>query len=569
MTKQTLQAEANGRNGKIKFDINIDNNEIKDIKVTKSSETPAIFNQVFDKLKNSIIEEQSFDVDAVSGATIMTSALLDSGKKALNQAGVTPVAKESDKTHREVNLDVDVAVIGSGAAGLIAACRALSMGKNVVVLEKNGYLGGATILNGSNVVATGSNLAQQLFGTEAQEDSSKRLFADITRECRGTNYPELSKVLVENIGKAVDFIKEFAGLTYQKAETQTIEHSVNRQVEMPSESSYELIKKIAAAFEEKGGKILLDARVEKINSENGVPISLVAEGKHQTTNVKFKSLILAAGGWGAKDFKEKRTSIPYYGPMTSTGDYFFFNKGLNLASRNLDWYKVYPHGLEVEPGIAKLTTYSTKEASDMGAIFINRAGNRIVNESDPYTHFRDAIAAQKDQIAFVLMDQRIWNRFYELMLKYGFTADEISHYFALDGKQSPILVKGTLETVANKAGINFENLQHTLSNYQNYAKNGKDPEFGREAKFMHEYSGDTYYVIEQKLRFCTTLGGYETNSQMQLLNNDMKPVANYYAAGEVIGGANGHDSMPSMMNSWSYASGFLAETNASDNCNNR
>lgn len=443
------------------------------------------------------------------------------------------------------------------------------MGKNVVVLEKNGYLGGATILNGSNVVATGSNLAQQLFGTEAQEDSSKRLFADITRECRGTNYPELSKVLVENIGKAVDFIKEFAGLTYQKAETQTIEHSVNRQVEMPSESSYELIKKIAAAFEEKGGKILLDARVEKINSENGVPISLVAEGKHQTTNVKFKSLILAAGGWGAKDFKEKRTSIPYYGPMTSTGDYFFFNKGLNLASRNLDWYKVYPHGLEVEPGIAKLTTYSTKEASDMGAIFINRAGNRIVNESDPYTHFRDAIAAQKDQIAFVLMDQRIWNRFYELMLKYGFTADEISHYFALDGKQSPILVKGTLETVANKAGINFENLQHTLSNYQNYAKNGKDPEFGREAKFMHEYSGDTYYVIEQKLRFCTTLGGYETNSQMQLLNNDMKPVANYYAAGEVIGGANGHDSMPSMMNSWSYASGFLAGTNASDNCNNR
>lgn len=569
MTKQTLQAEANGRNGKIKFDINIDNNEIKDIKVTKSSETPAIFNQIFDKLKNSIIEEQSFDVDAVSGATIMTSALLDSGKKVLNQAGVTPVAKESDKTHREVNLDVDVAVIGSGAAGLIAACRALSMGKNVIVLEKNGYLGGATILNGSNVVATGSNLAQQLFGAEAQEDSSKRLLADITRECRGTNYPELSKILVNNIGKAVDFIKEFANLTYQKAETQTIEHSVNRQVEMPSESSYELIKKVATAFEEKGGKILLDARVEKINSENGVPISLIAEGKHQTTNVKFKSLILAAGGWGAKDFKEKRTSIPYYGPMTSTGDYFFFNKGLNLASRNLDWYKVYPHGLEVEPGIAKLTTYSTKEASDMGAIFINRAGNRIVNESDPYTHFRDAIAAQKDQIAFVLMDQRIWNRFYELMLKYGFTADEISHYFALDGKQSPILVKGNLETVANKAGINFENLQHTLSNYQNYAKNGKDPEFGREAKFMHQYSGDTYYIIEQKLRFCTTLGGYETNGQMQLLNSDMKPVANYYAAGEVIGGANGHDSMPSMMNSWSYASGFLAGTNASDNCNNR
>lgn len=68
---------------------------------------------------------------------------------------------------------------------------------------------------------------------------------------------------------------------------------------------------------------------------------------------------------------------------------------MNLVSRNLNWYKIYPHGLEVEPGIAKLTTYSTKEVGDMGAIFVNKAGKRIVDESAPYTHFRDAIAEQK------------------------------------------------------------------------------------------------------------------------------------------------------------------------------
>ncbi|BBL26792.1 fumarate reductase flavoprotein subunit [Lactobacillus delbrueckii subsp. delbrueckii] len=569
MSKETLKAQAQGRNGEIDFDIEIENREIADIKVTKSSETKAVFNQAFGQLRDNVLAANSFNVDAVSGATIMTKAILESGQKALDEAGLMPAPRPVDRSHKAVTLDVDVAVVGSGMAGLIAACRALSMGKKVVVLEKNGYVGGASILNGSNVTATGSKLAKKLFGSAAEEDSAQRLFDDITRECRGTNYPEMSHLLADNIGKAIDFITDFAGLTYQKAETQTIEHSVNRQVEMPSQSSYEVVTKVANAFKAKGGILLTDARVEELKkSPAGVLTSLVAEGKHQTTTVNFKSLVLAAGGWGAKDFKEHKTDIPYYGPMTSTGDYFGFAKGMNLVTRNLDWYKVYPHGLEVEPGIAKLTTYSTKEASDMGAIFVNRAGKRVVNESLSYTHFRDAIANEKDKICFVLMDQRIWDRYYELMLKYGFTAEEVQGFFANDGKKSPVLVKGDLATVAQKAGIDYGNLKETFDHYQEYAKAGRDPEFGRDAKFLHELEGDTYYVIEQKLRFCTTMGGYEATKDMQLLDNDFKPVANFYAAGELVGGANGKDSMPSMMNSWSYASGFVAGTAAADNADN-
>ena len=568
MSEKTIKATAEGRNGQIDFDIKVENNRIADINVTKTAETPGIFNQVVGKLKENIINNQSFAVDAISGASIMTQAMLDSGKKALKENGVNIASQPSDQSHQDVTYDVDVAVIGSGMAGLMAASRALSMGKNVLLLEKNGYLGGATILNGSNVVGTGSKLAATLFGEEAEKDSPQLLVQDIARECRGTNYPLLSNLLAQNIGKAVDFITEFADLTYQKAETQTIEHSVDRQIEMPTESSYELISKVANAFTKKGGKILLETRVEQLNkNKQDQLVSLVAESKHETVTVNFKSLVMAAGGWGARDYLKHKTNIPYYGPMTSTGDYFDFAKNMNLASRNLDWYKVYPHGLEVEPGIAKLTTYSTKEATDMGAIFVNTSGKRIVNESAPYTHFRDAIAEQKDKIAFVVMDERTWNRFYELLLKYGFSKDEVQGFFDLDGKKSPILVSGDLQTVAQKAGIDYENLKKTLTDYDKYVASGNDPEFGRPCQFMHKYEGETYFVIEQKLRFCTTLGGYETNQRMQLLDQDLKALDNFYAAGEIVGGANGHDSMPSMMNSWSYASGFVAGTEAADNAN--
>lgn len=568
MTKQTIKAQADGRNGQIDFEIDLENNKISDVKVTKNSETPAIFNQAFGKLKKNIIDNQSFDVDAVSGASLMTQAMLDSGKKALAENNIALDGKKPEVVHEERQLNVDVAVIGSGMAGLMAASRALSMGKKVVVFEKNGYLGGATILNGSNVVGTGSKVSAELFGETAKKDSPNRLVEDITRECRGTNYPMLSKLLANNIGRAVDFITEFANLTYQKAETLTVEHSVNRQIEMPSESSYELVTKVAEAFEKKGGQIILDTRVEKLNKDKaGKLVSLTAEGKHQTINVNFKSLVLAAGGWGARDYQAHKTDIPYYGPMTSTGDYLDFAKNMNLVTRNLDWYKVYPHGLEVEPGIAKLTTYSTKEATDMGAIFVNTDGKRIVNESAPYTHFRDAIAEQKGKVAYIVMDQRTWDRFYELMLKYGFTKEEVQSFFDLVGEKSPVLVKGDLKTVAEKAGIDYQTLKETVDNYTEDVKADYDPEFGRDKKFMHEFEGDTYYVIEQKLLFCTTLGGYETTDQMQLLDNDMNPVSNFYAAGEIVGGANGHDPMPSMMNSWSYASGFVAGTTAADNTN--
>lgn len=131
MSEKTIKAQATGRNGQIDFDINVDHERITDIKVTKSSETPGIFKQVVGKLKENIIENQSFDVDAISGASIMTKAMLDSGKKALEESGVSVASHLKKAEHKNVTLEVDVAVIGSGMAGLMAACRALAMGKTV------------------------------------------------------------------------------------------------------------------------------------------------------------------------------------------------------------------------------------------------------------------------------------------------------------------------------------------------------------------------------------------------------------------------------------------------------
>lgn len=564
--EKQIKAEAQGHNGIISYEIDVDDNKVEDLKILKHSETSGIFNQVIDKLKKAIIDEQSFDVDAISGATVMTEAILKSAKEAINKEGVklTPIPKK-EKSHEMNRLKADVVVIGGGEAGLVAGCRALSRGLSVILVEKNGYLGGATILNGSNVIGTGSKVSADIFGDNG--DSPEKVAEDVARESKDTNYTELTDLMTKNIGPAIDFISEFADLEYQKAQTQTPEHSIERQIELPSASSYEFIQKVSKAFEEAGGKVLLGTTVTQMikNSDDEVQ-GVVADQDGHPIRIISSSVVLASGGYGAN--REMRgaesTGIDYYGPMTSTGDSYSFNADLHLKTRDLGWYKVYPHGVEVEPGIAKLTTYASKLATDMGAIYVNSKGKRIVDESDVYTKFRDAILKQDDKISYLVMDERTWKDFYNLLILHDFTKKEIKSFFESDS--NPIFAKGSLEEIADAASIDAKGLKQTVSEYEKYVDAGEDEQFHRDPEFLHKFEGNTYYVVEQRARFATTLGGYAADpTNMQLQNEDEQGIGNYFGAGEVVGGANGHDSMPSMMNTWGISSGLVAGDAATDN----
>ena len=120
----------------------------------------------------------------------MTQALLKSADKAVTDAGVDVQPVPKKKAPKTQNLRTDVLIIGGGEAGLVAGCRALTMGQKVILVEKNGYLGGATILNGSNVVGTGSDVAAQIF--DNNHDTPEMLAQDVARESLETNYPALT-----------------------------------------------------------------------------------------------------------------------------------------------------------------------------------------------------------------------------------------------------------------------------------------------------------------------------------------------------------------------------------------
>ena len=115
--KKVITAQAQGHNGPIDLEIGVENQEIVNVDVKKHSETKGIFNQVFSKLRNDILDNQSFDIDAISGATVMSDAILKSAKDAVEEAEVKIDSKKKDIPHVTEELHTDVVVIGGGEAG--------------------------------------------------------------------------------------------------------------------------------------------------------------------------------------------------------------------------------------------------------------------------------------------------------------------------------------------------------------------------------------------------------------------------------------------------------------------
>ncbi|MDO4937131.1 MAG: FAD-binding protein, partial [Sutterellaceae bacterium] len=116
---------------------------------------------------------------------------------------------------------------------------------------------------------------------------------------------------------------------------------------------------------------------------------------------------------------------------------------------------------------------------------------------------------------------------------------------------------------AKKMGIDPKGLTETIARWNKMVADGKDTDFGR--KVLMPLSDGPYYIVEQKPRFQTTLGGLKANADMQILRKDGKPIGNLYGAGCVVGGANGADSLTAMMNSWAIISGAVAGDSAVKN----
>ena len=91
---KTCTGEAQGMDGAVKVEVKADANKIYSVTVTEQNETEGVGTKAVDELPGAIVEKQSLNVDAVSGATVTSEAIKEAVKNALESAGIDTAAFE-------------------------------------------------------------------------------------------------------------------------------------------------------------------------------------------------------------------------------------------------------------------------------------------------------------------------------------------------------------------------------------------------------------------------------------------------------------------------------------------
>ena len=561
----TYQAKAPGMHGDVVVETMFAKDRIEAVKVVKQAETQGIGTKAVEVLPGRIVEAQSPNVDGVSGATLTSNAIRTAVADCVKQAGVDPaslVPLAVKKAGRDETLETDVVVVGGGGAGMSATIRTRMNGLDVVLVEKMPFIGGAASISGGQVVAQGSKL-QKAFGSK--DDSVESMVKDFL--ANGNNLNDLSKLTLyaKNVGPTIDWLHEKVGVKFIPNNLPFLaEYSHRRAVEFQGGAGT-MAQHLREVIGSNGAKVLLSTKVESLIVEDGkvMGVKAVDENTGVKYTIRAKKTLLSTGGYGNNKsmLTPEMQKVLYYGPVSSTGDGLKMAQGLGVKTQLLQYGKRYPNGIEVAPGIAKSTIYANVGAFDQAGILVNVDGVRFVNEKASNRHILEPMLRNKNGQAYVFMDQKSWEGFYKRAPETGVSQADMDKYLANDGKSAPLFVKGaTIEEVAKKAGINAEALKATVAKYNGFVKAKKDADFGRPVEYMKaEISAEgPYYIVEQKPRFATTMGGVCTDDNLNLVKTDGTIIPNLYGAGEIVGGVMGDDSPAGANVGWALTSGRVA-----------
>lgn len=566
----TYTGTGSGRNGEITVELTVKAGKLATVDVVRHGETAGISDAALARVPAEIVAQQSTAVDAVTGATMTSEGIKAAVADAIRQAGGDPALfavkkvgkKQAAKTIKE---NADIVVVGAGGSGMSAAVRAETLGKSVILIEKMPTIGGATVLNAGTLIATGSRYQREVM--KETKDSPELAAEDIFRVGKHKNDPVLVRMVTERVGGVVDWLIDDLKIPYGPAATQYPDHSANRQLGVTGRS-VNYLNLMREKFLGMGGKLLLETRAQSfITDANGRVVGVKAtDAAGNTVELTSKAVILASGGFGADQsmLPPSMKNYLFYGVDGETGDGLKMARALNAGTINLDLVKMYPQGVETRPhhGLAA-TASSTDTMKASGAIYVNNRGERFVDENAGLGVLTEATVAQPDSIAYIVMDKAAWEKYVAKSLEDKLVpdAEALDAWTKIVNNGRPVMaVSDSLEEAARTMGIDPAGLTKTVTHWNEMVKAGKDADFSR--KITGGLGEGPYRIVEQKVRYQTTLGGLKADAGLRILDTAGKAIPGLYGAGCVVGGANGADSMTAMMNSWAIVSGVVAAETA-------
>ncbi len=195
-----------GHNALFDVVVTIEGGKITKIETPNQLESPGVGSVAIQKLTRTIIDNQSVDVDGVTGATLTSFAIKGAVADALEAAGADEEAfSKPVKATPAITQDVqtEVVIVGGGGSGLAAAVSALENGAKVVIIEKMGYLGGSTNVCGGAFNASDTSYQKAL----KIEDNPQKLFEQTMKGGHNTNDPAMVHYLADHAKETLQWLE--------------------------------------------------------------------------------------------------------------------------------------------------------------------------------------------------------------------------------------------------------------------------------------------------------------------------------------------------------------------------
>ena len=596
--------------GEVKVTMTFSETAITDVVIDASNETESIGGVAAPTLKDALMAAQSTEIDNISGATITTNAVKKAAASCIEQAmgvhtaGGDTAASSSDEdwlgTEPEIDeskvaktVDVDVAVVGCGIAG-VAACRSVAEdGGLVAAFEK---ADGPQCRSGEYAVINGKVQAKwgrDTWTREQIDDIIDSHMVESTYRCKRS----IMSKWAHNIGETFDWwVEANPDLYYAETTRSAIpdesadnfiipifyplpEHYDWKQerfpcyptsVEFKPDQHVTVEANMQKAIDTGNVQTFYGCFVEKLIMENGRCVGLYARNAATGEYIKCnasKGVILSTGDYSQNTKMLKHfcpevienniqclfTNVDVEGNFTNQGD------GIQLGM----WA-----GAQVQQSHAPMIHHMGGGADlagvgvmgNAGFLNLDLNGKRFMNEDLPGQQLENQIELQKNRESWQIFDSN-WPEQLPYMPAAHGGACYYEDYASEDegpknnttyrNYKSPYQLEAavadgravkadTLEELVAKIYPDDTAAQQTaldsIQRYNELAKAGYDEDFHKPASRMWAVENGPFYAD----KFTTALllvciGGLESDEDCHTFDADRNVIPGLYVAGNIQG----------------------------------
>ncbi|GAA0984321.1 FAD-dependent tricarballylate dehydrogenase TcuA [Acrocarpospora macrocephala] len=446
--------------------------------------------------------------------------------------------------------DVDVVVVGGGAAGLSAACSAAEAGATVVLLERSpeAETGGNTRYTEAFLRMKSLDETADGFEAALVDDFMGYPDPSIVRDAalpasqqsglwRSTHTvdPEYVATLSENAPQALAWMAGH-GVRFDTVPTPFLTQTTTRMA--PVGGGLAIVDTMGKAARDLGVRFCFETTARDLITHNGEVIGVRAATAHGDDEYLGR-VVLASGG-----YQGNAEMMAHYHPgqaMTcrpvAKGGHYNKGEGIEMALRvgaatagNFSLFHAEP--VDPRSGQAEAAIFCFPYG-----VLVNKEGRRFVDEARGaidawYERTTRTIQAQTEGIAWVVLDQQ------------GLAVPNIMSGVRTD--VAPIRA-GSLGELADVLGIPGDALQSTIDAYNQACPNpatfdhsapdglatvGLTPPKSNWSRRIETAPFVAYPIMCANV---FTFGGLKTTAKAEVVDRDGRPIRGLYAAGEMTG----------------------------------